>query len=448
MGFFESINRAFFNLTYNEKASAAYDEQNEKAAGAVDDIKKQIDGYRKARDRLLAANKATDYYASNSLARITEWENWIGKNGGLAAGDYTQKSTEMKTQWESITSANKIVEEVERIPAFLDLFLKDKDTKIPNQERKDILKLKQQSEDYLKGINKQTPADIVAKRDTFNADFMEIQKKIPENFEDLKEGFQAGNSQLTLLQGINETSFNDYKNQVEQKELAEEDTFQTGRLLRRILEYFNLGFGTVWPFVFGAILAMIVANDMIGRKPLYRFFYFAWTFLLCQVSLLPGFSIVLTLYYFYRAFVAINWGNVFTFEPSGPMMDYMKAPVLFAFLPLLEGGKNLPWYLSIVHFDPNLYDGLAQKKKIAYEMAAGLAVGKQLDPSMLNIEERTLDDVLSDMKSSLLGIQTTPLTNLLADMEEALAAGKQVDPSMFKGTLSELQSSLAGVQKK
>ena len=206
MGFIESINRAFFNLTYNEKASQAYDEQNQKAAGAVEDIKKQIEGYRNARDKLLAANQATDYYASNSLARITEWENWLGKNGGLASGDYTQKSTEMKTQWESITNANKIVQEVERIPAFLDLFLKDKDTKVPNQQRKDILKLKQQAEDYLKGINKQTPADIIAKRDTFNADFMEIQKKIPENFEDLKEGFEAADTQLTLLQGIKELS--------------------------------------------------------------------------------------------------------------------------------------------------------------------------------------------------------------------------------------------------
>ena len=97
MGFLESINRAFFNLTYNEKASQAYDEQSEKAAGAVEDVKKQIQGYRNQREKLVAADKATEYYATNSLARITEWENWLEKNGGLASGDYTQKSTEMKT---------------------------------------------------------------------------------------------------------------------------------------------------------------------------------------------------------------------------------------------------------------------------------------------------------------------------------------------------------------
>ena len=419
MGFLESINRAFFNLTYNEKASQAYDEQNEKAVGAVDDIKKQIQGYRNARDKLLAANQASDYYTTNSLARITEWENWVGKNGGLAAGDYTQKSTEMKTQWESITSANKIVQEVERVPAFLDLFLKDKDTKIPNQQRNELLKLKQSSEDYIKGINKQTPADIVAKRDTFNTQFMDIQKKIPENFEDLKEGFEASNSQLTLLQGINETQFNDYKNQVEQKELADEDTFKLPRLMGHVYEYFNIGFGTVWPYVFSVLLSMIVANDMIGRGPLFRIFFFLWTFIMCHVGMIPMFPFLLMFYYFFRAFTAINWGNVFTLEPSGPMMDYMNAPVLFALLPIIEGSKTqkIPWYLSIIHYDANLYDGLAEKKRFAYEMEAALAVGKQLDPSMLNMDPGAFDATISNLKSSLLGIHKSTLKDAIDSLK-------------------------------
>lgn len=420
MGFFESINRAFFNLTYNEKASQAYDEQNEKAAGAVEDIKKQIQRYRDARDKLVAANEATDYYATNSLARITEWENWIGKNGGLAAGDYTQKSTEMKVQWESITNANRIVQEVERIPAFLDLFLKDKDLKLPNAQKQEVLKLKQESEEYIKKINKQTPADIVAKRDSFNTQFMEIQKKIPENFEDLKEGFESTDSQVTLLQGINSTFFNDYKNRVEQKELSEEDTFRPSRLVSRTMEYFGQGFGLVWPFVFGAIFAMIVANDMIGRSPMFRIFFFVWTFLMFQVSLIPGFPILITLYYFYRAFTAINWGNVFTFEPSGPMMDYMSAPVLFAFLPIFEGAKTqtIPWYLSIVHYDANLYDGLAEKKKLAFEVEAAAAVGKQLDASTFGIDVGTFDAAVSNLKSAMLGIQKSTLRSAIDSLKQ------------------------------
>jgi hypothetical protein len=422
MGFLESINRAFFNLTYNEKASQAYDEQNEKAAGAVEDIKKQIQGYRNERDKLVAADKATEYYATNSLARLTEWENWLEKNGGLAAGDYTQKSTEMKTQWESISGANKVVQEVERIPAFLDLFVKDKELSIPTAQKQEIAKLKQDAEKYISKINNQTPAEIIAKRDSFNTQFMDIQKKIPENFEDLKEGFEASGTQMTLLQGIDETQFNDYRNRVEQKELAEEDTFKPKRLLSRTFDYFGQGIGIVWRYLFGFLFAMIVANDMIGRAIPYRIFFFIWTFLLFQFSLIPGFPILMLLYYMYRTFVAVNWGNVFSFNPTGPRMDYMKAPVLFAVLPILEGAKDsvIPWYLSILHYDANLYGGLAEKKKIAYEVAAADAVGKKLDASMFGIDGATFDDMVCNLKSAILGFQKTTLQDALESLKGAL----------------------------
>jgi hypothetical protein len=422
MGFIESINRAFFNLTYNEKASAAYDEQNEKAAGAVEDIKKQIQGYRNQRDKLVSADKASEYFATNSLARITEWENWLEKNGGLASGDYTQKSTEMKTQWESLSGVNKVVQEVERIPAFLDLFLKDKELSIPAAQKKEITQLKQDAETYIKKINNKTPAEILAKRDAYNTQFMDIQKKIPENFEDLKEGYQASDTQITLLQGIDETQFNDYKNRVEQKERSEEDTFKPKRLLSRTWEYFGQGIGMVWTYLFGIIFAMIVANDMIGRAIPYRIFFFVWTFLLFQFSLIPLFPFLLFFYYLFRTFDAINWGNVFSFNPTGPRMDYMKAPVLFALLPIIEGDKNttIPWYLSILHYDANLYGGLAEKKKIAYEIAAADAVGKKLDPSMFGMDGATFDTILSNLKSAVLGFQKATFTNVLDSLKTTL----------------------------
>jgi len=408
MGFFDAINRAFFNLTYNEKASQAYDEQNEKAAGAVEDIKKQIQKYREARDALLASNKASDYFSSNSLARITEWENWLETNGGLASGDYTAKSTEMKTQWESLYNINHIVLEMQRIPGFIDLFLKDKDTKVPSAQKQELIKLKETAQKFYDSMTNKTPAEILAKRDEYNRQFMDIQKKIPENFEDLKEGYES-TPQLTLLQGIDETYYNDYKNKVEQKELADENTFKPSRIVSRTTQYFGQGFSIVWPYFFGLIFAMIVANDMIGRAAPYRIFFFLWTFLLFQISLVPGISYMIFFYYLYRAFSAVNWGNVFTLNPTGPRMDYLKAPVLFSFLPIFQGTKDqvIPWYLRLFHYDANDYGGLADKKRIAYEMAAAAAVGKTLDPSMLGLDSVTFENMVCELKSAMLGIQKT-----------------------------------------
>jgi hypothetical protein len=414
MGFFESINRAFFNLTYNEQASKAYDEQNTKAATAVDDIKKQIQGYRDARDRLLAANEATSYFSTNSLASITEWENWLQKNGGLAAGDYTKKSTEMKTQWESIFNSNTIVQEMERIPEFLELFLKDKESVLPAAQKKEIEALKKDADTYLSKLNNKTPAELVAKRDEFNGTFTGIQKKIPENFTDLKEGFES-DPQVTLLQGIDSSFFNDYKNRVLQKEQADEDTFKPSRILTRTGEYFGAAFSATWGYFIGIIFAIIVANDAIGRPAMYRFFYFVYTILLCQSFIIPGvIPVVLFLYYLVRSVSAINFEHFFSFDPKGPRMNFLQAPVLFNVLPLFPASpsQKLPWWLTLVMYNPEMYGGLAEKKRLAFEMDAATVVGKKVE-----LDAATLEQILCNLKSAVLGIEKDKFTAVLTSLK-------------------------------
>jgi hypothetical protein len=124
-------------------------------------------------------------------------------------------------------------------------------------------------------------------------------------------------------------------------------------------------------------------------------------FLLFQVSIIPGFPLLVLVYYLYRAFTAINWSNVFSLHPEGPRLDYLKAPVLFAFLPIFEGGptEEVPWYISIFKYDVNRYGGLAKKKQMAYEMNAAKEVGKTIDMSSMGLDETTLKTVLTELKS-------------------------------------------------
>jgi hypothetical protein len=272
--------------------------------------------------------------------------------------------------------------------------------------------LKADAEKYLSTMNQQTPADMIAKRDMFNTQFEEIQKKIPENFEDLRivEPFATQAAPTpTLLAGIQEQKFKTYEKQVQQKEKADENTFQFSRLATRVKNYFSQGFQTAWPYLFGIVFGMIAANDAIGRPALYRIFFFVYMILMMQFSFIPGLSILVFAYYLYRAFVAVNWTNVFSFNPEGPRMDYMKAPVLFAFLPIFEGAKDekVPWYFSIFKYDVNRYGGLAKKKQIAYEISAAKLVGKRLDPSDFDMEPKTFEEVLSEVKSYLLGESNT-----------------------------------------
>lgn len=402
----ENLNRAFFNLTYNEQASQAYDEQNEKAAGAVEELKKQIDGYRSTREKIIGAGESTDYFSTNSIARITEWDNWLEKNGGLSSGDYTKKSTEMKQQWEGILNINKVVKEMERVPKFIELFIKDKDYKLPNAQRKELETLQSDAEKYYKNIVKQTPAEILEKRDQFNRTFEEIQKKIPENFEDLKEPYQdAQQAPTTLLQGIQEERFNQYETQVEKRKVADESSFSVTRLLARTIQYFGLGISSFWPYFFGIVFAMIVANDAIGRPAPYRFFYALWMFILFQVSMVPGFPFLVLAYYLYRGIRAVNWGNLF--GGDGPRMDYVKAPILFAFLPMVgsKPGEEMSWYEYLYKYNMDSYDGLALKKKIAYEVEAADLIGGSVDPSSFGLADTTFNQLVCDLKSAALGVK-------------------------------------------
>ncbi len=405
MGIFDGINRALFNLTYNEQASKAYDEQNEKAATAVEDLKKQIDGYRQRREKIIGAGESTDYFSSNSIARITEWENWLQKNGGLAEGDYTKKSTDMKTQWESLININEPVKEMGRIGEFITLYIKDKELKIPSAQKQELEDLKAQAEKYFKNIVKQTPADILKKREEFNQKFTQIQKKIPENFEDLKEPFEdAIPTPASLLGGITEDAFNRYKAQVLQRDQAEAGSFSVTRLFQRAFLYFMQAFAIIYPFFFGIVFGMIAANDAIGRPAPYRVFYFIFMIILFYGSVIPGFKFIVVFYYLYRAISALNWGNLFSMNPQGPRMDYMQAPVLFTFLPIYEAkeGDAIPWFMWPWQYSASAYDGLAKKKMMAYEMNAAKLVGKTLDPSIFGMDSKTFNQVICELKSVLL----------------------------------------------
>jgi hypothetical protein len=421
MGLGETLNRALFNLTYNEKASQAYDEQNQKAAGAVEDIKKQIDGYRSTREKIIGAGESTDYFSSNSISRITEWENWLEKNGGLAAGDYSKKSTEMKTQWDGILNVNKVVKEMERVPKFIELFIKDKDVKLPAAQKKELETLQADAEKYYKNIVKQTPAEIVEKRDEYNRTFEAIQKKIPENFEDLKEPYEdAQQAPVSLLQGIEEERFNQYQNQVEKRKVADESSFSLSRLFARTIQYFGLGISSFWPYFFGIVFAMIIANDAIGRPAPYRFFYALWMFILFQVSLVPGFPFLVLVYYLYRAIRAVNWGNLFGGE--GPRFDFVKAPILFAFLPMVESkpGEEMSWYEYLYKFNIDSYDGLAQKKRLAYEMQSAELIGGEVDPSKYGLSETTFNQLLCDLKSATLGVKKGTFQDVIDSLKALL----------------------------
>ncbi len=389
MGFFESMNRAFFNLTYNEKAEKAYEEQTEKAVTAVSGIKEQIDGYRATRDKIISEGQSTDYFSTNGIKRITEWENWLSKNGGLAAGDYTTKSTEMKTQWESLMKVNKTVKQLGRVSPLLQLYLKDREFSIPVEQKKQIDDLKKEAETYYNKIVNKTPADIVAKLEEFSSRFDAIQKKIPENAEDASK-------YIELLSYTEEENFKRYEGQVNNKEAAEEENFNLKRLYFRTYDIFFGNVQYVLRYALTGILVVLIMNDAIARPLQYRIFYGIWMAILCLFSFIPLFDIMALLYYIGRGFWALNFKE---FSTKGIQVDYVSAPVLFALFPLFETTTvmdNIP----IFWYNPNRYNNLIDRKRQAYEETAAKKIGKFVEKVQEVVSSPKLQEAIENLKET------------------------------------------------
>lgn len=399
--FFSAIDRTVFNLTYNEQANQAYNEQAEQAAQAVEDVKRQVNGYRTKRDQMIAAKEASDYFSQNTITRLNEWDTWVQNNGSLPAADYTAKSTEIKSQWEGLLGVNTTVLELTRAPFFLDLYIQARYTELTTAVKNDIATLKKSIEDFLTGINTKTPLEITTKLEEFSQRYTEIQRKLPE----FQNADTANNADLLILTTmIQMEQFNAYKAKVENQIAADENSFSWQKLFYQTGDYFGMGWNTVYPYIFGIIFGMIVANDMIGRSPGMRMYYFVMTILIFLFAPF-GFSWIIPAYYFIRGIKGLM--------ESDQTARYMQLPVLFAVLPLVEAKPGERIWNRVFYYDPTMYNGLAMKKRIEYEKSAAELVGKTVDGSAFGLDAKTFDDIICELKSVLLDVPQNKFTDVI-----------------------------------
>lgn len=340
MGILDTLNRIFFNLTYNEKAEKAYSEQRKESETAIQNLQATINDYRKQRDTLITQGKLSDYVATFAGKLITMWEEWIQKNANLPEGDYVAKKTEVKTLWEIVLSLNTLALEIKRIPSFLDFFKIDKDLELSIDQKKSIDKLKEDATKFYESMNDKSGSEIIAKRDEFNTRFGEILKTLDPKVltpEDPK----------SLLQGINDSFYNNYVGAVKKKEKVEQNTFSLRRGTNTVKEYTYYFIEVTLRLVFALIFAVVVANDVIGRPGVFRVYFFIFTFIL--ISRYPFSYILVFFYYLYRYFTGTS-------------------PVIFSMLPLYpkEYGSDVKPSFFSFYFDAHKKDNFAMTQEFEY----------------------------------------------------------------------------------
>lgn len=358
-----TVNKTLFTLTYNEQADKAYNDQLKAAEKSVQAIKNKIEEFRKQREIMIRNNTASDYYAFNSDQYLTEWSNWIQKNANLSEGDYAAKQTEIKTKWEALTNINQMAIEMGRIPTFLDFYIKDKMDNLTSEQKKNIEKLRDTAKTYFEKMNKQSPADIISKRDEFNTQFSIILKSIDEKF-------KSPNDPKSLLQAINNEFYNNFVEKVKQREKANESQFSVKRGLNTAKEYTFFFVSWSLQLFFAFVFAIIITNDNIGRPSVYRTYFFIFTLILFFIY--PYSYVIGILYYIFRLM-------------SG------TAPVLFSMLPIHpkeyeEGVK--PNFFSF-NFDVHKKEDYAIKKELEYFTSLAEAVKQPMSLSILKDMAKT-----------------------------------------------------------
>lgn len=354
-----TLNKTLFTLTYNEQADKAYNEQLKASEKSVEAIKQLIEQYRKERDLMIKKDTGSDYYLFKSDVYITEWSKWIQKNSNLSEGDYAAKKTEMKSNWDDLGNVNQMAIEMERIPNFIEYYIRDKQEKLSLDQRKAFEKLIASVKKYLETMNKQAPADIISKRDDFNTEFGKILKTIDDSI-------KSPNDPKSLLQGISNDFYNTFVEKVKVKEKAQEKEFSMKRGFNTAKENTLYFLSLSFQIFFAFILAVIVANDFIGRPPVYRVFFFIFTFIvLSLIPLIP--TVLLGCYYLFRVFTGTS-------------------PVIFSVLPLIptvlkEGEKG-----SFFSFTFNVFKkgNVAMDKELEYYTEAAKAVAKPMSPEILD----------------------------------------------------------------
>lgn len=355
-----TLNKTLFTLTYNEQADKAYNDQLKASEKSVQNIKNQLQQYRKQREDMIRKDTASDYYSVNSEQYLTTWDKWLQKNSNLAEGDYAAKQTEIKTIWESLTNVNQMAIEMGRVPKFIDFYMKDKQDNLTSEQKKSFDKLKEEANKYLTVMNKQAPADIISKRDELNTQFGTILKTIDDKF-------KSPTDPKSLLQGISNDFYTSFVEKVKTKEKAEEKTFSIKRGLNTTWEstayFLDLSFRIFFAFLF----AIIVSNDMIGRPPMYRVFFFIFTFLLILV---PFYSLIiiigLSVYYIYRAITGTS-------------------PVIFSILPLYPKIPSADEKMGFFTFRFNVFKkgNVAIDKEFDYFTQLATTVNKPMTPTIL-----------------------------------------------------------------
>jgi hypothetical protein len=210
-------------------------------------------------------------------------------------------------------------------------------------------------------MNEQSPADIVAKRDEFNNRFGAILKK-------LDPSILLANDPKSLLQGINTEFYEKYVGQVKKREEVQQNTFSLKRGWNTTKEYTSYFVYQTLQLFFAFLFAVIVANDVIGRPPIFRAYFFIFTFFV--IFIYPYAYIVAILYYLFRFFNGTS-------------------PLLFSVLPLYpkEFGPDDKRSFFTFFFDVHKKEDYAITKEFNYYKSLAETIGSSL--SMENYKTMT-----------------------------------------------------------
>lgn len=344
------------SATYNPEAEKAAAEDRKKAMEAREIITQVLDNTETNVNRQAQEMNLPQGTVDKFMKVIETQRKFLIDNPDLTSEEYTEKGKQFQKEigdaFMKLFTIGAWVNAIE----YMGLKLQEAEAnKLYKREDQNALQaLYEEADSFLKKADSKTIAEIIKFTDQWTKKYIPLEQKTKFD-----------------LKGATPQVIAELRARLETKKAVEDKKFNFKRFLGRIGATASTVVNSLLYITFALVIAMLAANDAVGREPMYRVLYFFYALI---------FAPLVGIYYLYRWFKGTA-PKIYTLLPYSHVRAETTIGRFFKF----------PFYWQ--------EDKPARDLVVAFMTASAEAVGKTFDPKSLGSLGQQVETVAENLKN-------------------------------------------------
>lgn len=357
MSLTRSLSTSVRSATYNPEAEKALQEERAKANKAKSEIRAKLREFSASLSDWQGKNpNAPQQLLKPMKDSLGEEEAFLTANPELTEQEYKDRFQQFVEKWAKNYGRLDYVTKLVQAETVYSLGIRDALSKnqLTSSKQKELEAKLQELKDYIAKTDKKELEEIRPFAETWTKDYLELVKKT---------GVDASSPQAKNPKEMEQ--------QIKAREEAENKKFSFKRFFSRVTGTATTVVNALLYVTFALVMAMLAANDAIGREPMYRVLYFFYGFI---------FAPFLAFYYLYRWYKGTA-PKIYTLLP------YSQTPAETS----LGRFFKFPFYWK--------EDKPARDLMVQFLTQSAEAVGKTFDPTSLGSLGQQVEKVAENLKN-------------------------------------------------